>query len=118
MPFFDHFWWLRLLGAVALLIVVAAIVVGLVLTYRWDLLGDLLADPDFGGEARWILGVYAVNMVLLLVQAVSLARSAQPARDRYRRRVAALNGHQEAIPRATTNCGGCESRTCSGYEPA
>lgn len=81
MPFFDRFWWLRLLGAVGLPILVAAMVVDLALTYPWQ----LLADPDFRGMEQWILGGEGLIMVMLLLQAVSLARSARPARDRHQR---------------------------------
>jgi Flp pilus assembly protein TadB len=98
MPFFDRFWWLRLLGAVGLPILVAAIATDTALNYPWD----QLVNSDFGSEEQWVLCAYGIFMILMLAQAVSLARSAQPARDRYRGRLAALAGDQDAIPRATT----------------
>lgn len=93
MPFFDRYWWLRLLGAMLLVMFAALSFVRLIV-------------PEIVSSHQLIQVVVAVVVVggllvaLPLAGAGLLARSAAPARERMDLRLRALAGEQEVIPRA------------------
>src|SRR5690349_7040922 len=87
MPFFDRFWWLRLCAA-------ALIVVALLLEV-WFLAHSRSAihPADIGSDLLLLAGIGGLTIIALI-----LANSARAARERKRRRLAALDGNQDAVP--------------------
>lgn len=88
MPFWDRFWWLRLVGAAL------GGLFGLLVLLRLVVPALLVARPS---ADTWI--ALALGVGLLALSALSASR-ATPARERKERRERALAGDLEAMPRA------------------
>lgn len=93
MPFFDHFWWLRAIGAL-LLAVGAAGLLWLAIPFLHDNLATVFTWSGF---------MVAVIVLFLVGTALTLAVETRHAYDRTTRRRTAIEGNQEAMPRSRIN---------------
>jgi hypothetical protein len=85
----DRFWWLVAFGGIILAVEMLAALV-------WSVLGLLINAPFFSGDN----GVFLLFALILLIVPFICILNGFRARARFRRRLQALGGEQEALARA------------------